>query len=154
MRSNPSKRSTRGMRTPSIIGVNTVTLGTLQAISRSTPTRADTNEKTRKENSMSTNIDQTIAQRGNRYGSFADNAAVCQGFKDYARQCPSWEAMSPDQREAFDNMFLKMGRILTGDPDYIDNWHDLQGYPALVEERLLLEKSQKSKYPTRSGELT
>src|SRR5690606_10084595 len=30
----------------------------------------------------------------------------------------------------------KIARILIGDPNYADNWHDIQGYAKLVEERL------------------
>ena len=41
----------------------------------------------------------------------------------------------------FGAMFLgtiadKIGRILSGDPNYADNWHDIQGYAKLVEDRL------------------
>ena len=30
----------------------------------------------------------------------------------------------------------KIGRILNGDPNYIDSWHDIIGYTRLVEQRL------------------
>jgi len=30
----------------------------------------------------------------------------------------------------------KIARILNGDHDYSENWHDIQGYARLVEERL------------------
>lgn len=33
-------------------------------------------------------------------------------------------------------IFQKISRIVNGDPDYADNWHDIQGYARLVEERL------------------
>jgi hypothetical protein len=30
----------------------------------------------------------------------------------------------------------KIGRILNGDPDYIDSWDDIAGYAKLVADRL------------------
>jgi len=30
----------------------------------------------------------------------------------------------------------KIGRILNGDPDYQDSWHDIIGYARLVERQL------------------
>lgn len=44
--------------------------------------------------------------------------------------------MLPDQREALDMIFHKIGRIVCGDPNYADSWHDIAGYAKLVENRL------------------
>ena len=30
----------------------------------------------------------------------------------------------------------KIARIVNGDPDYADNWHDIAGYARLVEKEL------------------
>jgi len=40
------------------------------------------------------------------------------------------------QRQALRVIVDKLARILNGDPDYIDSWHDLCGYATLVEQRL------------------
>ena len=32
----------------------------------------------------------------------------------------------------------KMARIVNGDPNYIDNWHDIAGYATLVEQELIM----------------
>jgi hypothetical protein len=45
--------------------------------------------------------------------------------------------MQDDQREALDMIAHKIGRILNGDPNYADSWHDLEGYARLVEQRLI-----------------
>lgn len=34
----------------------------------------------------------------------------------------------------------KMARIVNGDPNYIDNWHDIAGYATLVEQELSITK--------------
>lgn len=86
---------------------------------------------------MST-VDQTLAERGTRYGTFMDNARIAQELKGVACQGGSWDRMKADQKEALEVIFQKVSRIVTGDPDYADNWHDIQGYAKLVEDRLTL----------------
>ena len=44
--------------------------------------------------------------------------------------------MSDDQVIALDMICNKMARIVNGDPNYIDNWHDIAGYATLVEQEL------------------
>lgn len=83
-----------------------------------------------------TTIDQTLAERGNRYGDFTDHARICQHLKSYAMSTDGWERLSDVQRQALDVIADKIARILSGDPNYADNWHDIQGYAKLVEERL------------------
>ena len=52
------------------------------------------------------------------------------------RFATSWGLMKPFQRQALRTICDKLARIANGDPDYIDNWHDLRGYAKLVEDRL------------------
>jgi hypothetical protein len=44
--------------------------------------------------------------------------------------------LTPDQQEALDMIFHKIGRIVNGDPDYADSWIDIAGYATLVADRL------------------
>lgn len=81
-------------------------------------------------------IDATLAERGQRYGEFADHAAITQGIKDAMQEGRNWRALQDDQREALEMVAHKVGRILNGDPNYIDSWHDIIGYIRLVEQRL------------------
>ena len=84
----------------------------------------------------------TLAQRGSRYGDFTDHARVCQGSKNTANMAMPIESgrgfayLSDVQKQAIEVIFDKIARILTGDPNYDDNWHDIQGYAKLVEDRL------------------
>lgn len=84
---------------------------------------------------MSDVID-TLAERGTRYGTFINNACIAQALKMELQDASNWTRMAPDQREALEVICQKISRIVTGDPDYIDNWHDIQGYAKLVEDRL------------------
>lgn len=83
-----------------------------------------------------TDIATTLKERGTRYGAFIDNAAVAQSIKYALRGGAAWDLMTVDQREALEMIAAKMSRIVTGDPHYADNWHDIVGYARLVEDRL------------------
>jgi hypothetical protein len=81
-------------------------------------------------------IDATLAERGERYGSFEEHARISQGLVRAMLASPNWEKLDDDMREAFHIIANKMGRILNGDPWYHDSWHDIVGYAKLVADRL------------------
>lgn len=85
---------------------------------------------------MTNLIDQTLAERGSRYGSFTILARITQDVKSAMANSPNWPRLAPDQREALEMVAHKIGRILNGDPDYLDSWVDIEGYVALVRKRL------------------
>jgi hypothetical protein len=39
------------------------------------------------------------------------------------------------QREALDMILHKIARIVNGNPNETDHWHDIAGYATLVEQR-------------------
>ena len=84
------------------------------------------------------NLDETLKERGNRYGKFADHAAITQELKATIRAhtLVAGTRLKPDQQEALDMICHKIGRIVRGDPNYADSWHDIAGYAKLVEDRL------------------
>ena len=94
-------------------------------------------------------IDKTLDERGQRYGAFTGHAQVTQLLKRAMGQHPGWRKLQDDQREALEMVAHKIGRILNGDPNYIDSWHDIIGYVRLVEQRL--EKEQTPKQGTNSA---
>jgi hypothetical protein len=86
-------------------------------------------------------IDATLNERGNRYGQFTGHAEITQGIKRVMQNSPKWAALADDQKEALEMTAHKIGRILNGDPNYLDSWHDIIGYTRLVEQRLETEQS-------------
>ena len=82
-------------------------------------------------------INTTLAERGKRYGDFAGHAGVTQRIKAEIVSAPRYARLTPSQREALDMIAHKVGRILNGDPNYPDSWHDIAGYATLVEQELL-----------------
>lgn len=94
-------------------------------------------------------IENTLAERGNRYGDFTDHARLCQDLKDVmttfavVQNTPNsvavhfpWGDLPATHKQALEVIADKIARILSGDPNYADNWHDIQGYAKLVEDRL------------------
>ena len=85
---------------------------------------------------MSSNIQETLAERGSRYGKFAEHANITQRIKYIMQYTQNWNELQEDQKESLEMIAHKIGRILNGDPDYDDSWVDIAGYATLVANRL------------------
>ncbi len=90
---------------------------------------------------MSRDIHVTLAERGARYGEFREHARITQDIKAAMRDSINWQAMGVSNREALEMIAHKIGRILNGDPDYHDSWHDIAGYAMLVADQLSSEEA-------------
>jgi uncharacterized protein (UPF0297 family) len=89
---------------------------------------------------MTQTIDETLAERGQRYGEFADHAMVTQNIKQAMQDSLNWDNLDYDMIECLEMVAHKIGRILNGDPTYVDSWTDIIGYVRLVEKRLIAEE--------------
>lgn len=85
----------------------------------------------------------TLNERGSRYGKFTDHARCAQSLQDVMREhtaegdvTPGWDRLNAHQKQALTVIADKIARVLNGDPNYADNWHDIQGYAKLVEDAL------------------
>lgn len=87
-------------------------------------------------------IEKTLAERGKRYGEFRGHAQITQNIKSAIYSAPKWERLTNSQKECLDMVAHKVGRILNGDPNYLDSWHDIIGYVRLVEQEI--EAAQKT----------
>ena len=83
-----------------------------------------------------TDVNQTLAERGNRYGKFTGHAKITQDLKSVMHKHAGWERLADDQKESLEMVMHKIGRILNGDPNYDDSWVDIAGYTKLVADRL------------------
>lgn len=86
-------------------------------------------------------IQETLIERGKRYGEFHEHAKICQSLKEVMVMEKGWDRLQPDMKQALEVIADKIARILNGDPYYEDNWHDISGYATLVEQRLQKEKA-------------
>ena len=81
-------------------------------------------------------IANTLAERNSRYGSLLGHGTVTQQLKDVMRNHPRWSRLTYDKKEALDMIQHKIGRILNGDSNFHDSWHDIEGYARLISETL------------------
>lgn len=95
---------------------------------------------------------QTLAERGSRYGDFTDHARICQNLKRTMCAEAGWDRLTDVQKQSLEVIADKVGRILSGDPNYADNWHDIQGYAKLAEDRLPPDFGQQNTIDCRSDE--
>lgn len=85
---------------------------------------------------MGSNVSDTLSERGKRYGNFSGHADITQRLKFVMRDTPGWRRLSDSQCESLEMIAHKIGRVLNGDPNYADSWHDIAGYAKLVEDEL------------------
>ena len=79
-------------------------------------------------------ISEVLDERGKSYGPFIGHARVTQAIKHAIfNHAP---VLEDDQREALEMIAHKIGRIINGNPDYVDSWVDIAGYAQLVADRL------------------
>lgn len=83
-----------------------------------------------------TDIERTLQERGDRYGSFEHHAKIAQDLQRVMHAESGWANLADDQRQALTVIMDKVARMLNGDPAYRDNWHDIVGYAKLVDDRM------------------
>lgn len=81
-------------------------------------------------------LTETLKARGGTHGNFSDNARIAQAIKEIMRESPNWYAFPDWLKEGLDLIALKQARILSGDWQHEDNYHDGAGYFKLLEDRV------------------
>ena len=89
-----------------------------------------------------TDINETLEERGKRYGDYRGHAEVSQGIKSilYSALATNpnidFDTLDDDIKETLEMIAHKLGRIVNGDPYYADSYIDIAGYAKLVGDRL------------------
>lgn len=81
-------------------------------------------------------IEQTLKDRGRRYGDYVVVAEQAQLIKQLFRASKQWDSLANYQRESLDMIANKLARIMNGDRFYADSWVDIAGYATLVAQEL------------------
>jgi hypothetical protein len=81
-------------------------------------------------------LEQTLKERGQTHGDYTLQATVAQRLKSDMADTPNWEKLNCAQRESLEMFATKISRILVGNANHKDNWHDIAGYAKLIEDRL------------------
>lgn len=105
-------------------------------------------------------LNATLVERGSRYGDFTDHAQIAQQLQDVMRREPvthfsraGWDRLTAVQRQALTAIADKIARILSGDPNHTDNWHDIQGYAKLAEDRCVDTETAQLPFPNEHDPL-
>lgn len=80
-------------------------------------------------------VDATLKERQSQYGCFEDVAFVTQGIIELMNRC-NYKNMPQPHQMALYMIASKMARIVNGDFNHKDSWHDIQGYAKLIEDLL------------------
>lgn len=80
-------------------------------------------------------IQKTLKKRQKTHGNFETHALISQSLKAVLR-VHGVDSLATDQTEALEMICHKIARILNGNPDTHDHWHDIAGYATLVADRL------------------
>lgn len=81
-------------------------------------------------------VQKILNERGKTHGDYRQMTAVIQKIKDVFRAEAGWDRLTADERETLDSIALKVGRILTGDPNFQEHWLDIAGYAMRMAEQL------------------
>lgn len=79
----------------------------------------------------------TLDARGRIYGDYLEQSRTAQTLKDVMRGTPRWQDCDESQRESLEMVATKIARLLHGDPNHLDSWHDITGYSQLVVDALV-----------------
>ena len=82
-----------------------------------------------------TDIEKTLNERQSQYGDFSDVAELTQGLLSVMSKY-GYDDMPNAHKESIHMIASKLARIVNGDCDYIENWHDISGYATLMEREL------------------
>lgn len=78
-------------------------------------------------------VDATLADRQSTYGSFEDVSSVTQDLLSILKRT-GYESLPKPHKEALHMICSKMARIVNGDSNHLDSWHDIGGYAKLIED--------------------
>ena len=84
-------------------------------------------------------VRQTLKTRQDQYGSFEDVAMITEQMVDIMRK-GYYENLAYNQKMALYMICSKMARIVNGNPNHKDSWHDIAGYATLIDNELVSEK--------------
>lgn len=78
-------------------------------------------------------VEDTLKERGSRYGEFPDHARISQAIQKAFRE-GNYDTLPDTIKQGLTTIADKIARILNGDPLYEDNYHDIGGYAKLMED--------------------
>jgi len=81
-------------------------------------------------------VEQTLNKRQQQYGNFEDVAETTEDLFQVLKGGASFVNLSKSQRMALYMICSKMARLVNGDVNHKDSWHDISGYSQLIDNKL------------------
>ena len=85
-----------------------------------------------------TNLQDTLKVRKNVHGNFCESAVTHDKLMDVVWNTPNWSHMDAAKRRSIHMICEKLSRILWGDYNFADHWHDIAGYATLIDQQLTI----------------
>jgi len=82
-------------------------------------------------------VDNTLNERGERYGNYSNVAGTTQQLMSIVERGANYGHLNAEQKTSLFMICNKIARAVNGDPNYIENWHDIAGYSTLIEKSLM-----------------
>ena len=79
-------------------------------------------------------INTVLKERGSKYGGFENESAITVKLQTIIHD--NGEGLSDSKFHALNMICVKIARICNGDPEYADNWRDIEGYSKLIADEL------------------
>ena len=76
-----------------------------------------------------------LEEREKTHGSFKNVSFTAQSIKEIIAESAAG-SLSPQQHEALDLIATKIARIVSGNPDELDHWLDIEGYARIARESI------------------
>lgn len=81
-------------------------------------------------------MNKTLDERGERYENSETMPNYLKKLKQAMKEKATWWDLVRANRNPPEMIAHKIARILNGDPNYADNWHDIAGYATLIDLQL------------------
>src|SRR3974390_2153318 len=88
------------------------------------------------------NVAKTLSERERTHGNFAKYSEISLRLCDVMWCASNYRKLTVFQREALAMIQAKIARILEGDPNHADHWHDVAGYAMLAEREMRYEQER------------
>ena len=92
---------------------------------------------------MSVAIEETLQERGSTHGDYAKQSKMHDDLLKTMMASDQFLKLNAPQRQALNIIAMKISRILNGDANHKDHWHDIAGYAKLAEDNCTDETTGK-----------
>lgn len=91
-----------------------------------------------------TDVSDTLKNRQGTHGDYHEQAELFAALWRTAQTGPKFRALTDQQMGGLLMVLHKSSRILCGNPNEPDHWHDIAGYATLVERDIVTHRKENS----------